>query len=593
MLKNMIQIKKSSGFSLIEIIVAMAILAVLAGAVAPVVFNRLEQARYERTQHDLRAIYEATMGITAEDYFGFVGDVGRLPDSVAQLIDSTGQGSTWNGPYLAFGAGFSAEDIYGIPYVIDPNPIIARSFGADRTDNNGAGDDIVYPENPLTTYQGQLEVQVYINGRLIADATQDQVSATLAYSNNGTPDNMTLTFSTANMNFTLPSPVHQGKHVLTVNAAKATQDPATERKEVVTILPGGVAKIQVTLEDADYMTRLDTDLNNNDLPDRLEDMDGDGIPNSMDADIDGDGASNIIEGPDSLDPLVIGSGGGTIVIVSDVTPNYGYQEDIGLSLTVEGSNFQSGAIVTFSGTGITVQSTTYNSTTQLTVVVDIDAAATTGYRNVTVTNTDASYGIGTDLFEVLATGGTPGPAITSVTPSSVMQGSSVIPISIQGQNFVSGCTVTFSNYGISIVSGPTYINDTEVQLTINVSGSAPTGEGTVTLTNPDTRYDAATFMVTGATPTVSLLDPDNATRNTQNVIVTITGSGFLSAAVVTTGGTYASTFSVDGYIYDSPTQMRVQGDIAYWTAGGDRTLYIIVINPNSFADSALFTASKN
>jgi len=240
-----------------------------------------------------------------------------------------------------------------------------------------------------------------------------------------------------------------------------------------------------------------------------------------------------------------------------------------------------------------VQSVTYNSTTQLTVVIDIGAAATTGYRNVTVTNTDATYGTGVDLFEVLATGGTPGPSITSVTPASVMQGSSGILISIQGQSFVSGCTVTFSNYGISIVSGPTYINDTEVRLTINVSLSAPTGVGTVTLTNPDTRYDAATFTVTGATPTVSLLDPNNATRSAQDVIVVITGSGFLSAAVVTTGGTYASTFSVDGYIYDSATQMRVQGDIGYWTAGGDRTLYIIVKNPNGAADSALFTAKKN
>ena len=88
---------------MIEIIVVMAIIAVLAGAIVPVLFNRLNQARYERTQQDLQAIYEATMGVPAEDYFGYVGDVGRLPDSVAQLIDSTGQGITWNGPYLALG----------------------------------------------------------------------------------------------------------------------------------------------------------------------------------------------------------------------------------------------------------------------------------------------------------------------------------------------------------------------------------------------------------------------------------------------------------------------------------------------------------
>ena len=38
--------KEKKGFSLIEIIVAIAIIAVLAGAIVPVMFNRLDQARY-------------------------------------------------------------------------------------------------------------------------------------------------------------------------------------------------------------------------------------------------------------------------------------------------------------------------------------------------------------------------------------------------------------------------------------------------------------------------------------------------------------------------------------------------------------------
>ncbi len=580
---------------MIEIIVVMAIIAVLAGAIVPVLFNRLNQARYERTQQDLQAIYEATMGVPAEDYFGYVGDVGRLPDSVAQLIDSTGQGITWNGPYLALGVSFNTEDIYGMSYVIDPSPIQVRSYGQDRTDNNGTGDDLVYPENPLTTYQGQLEVQVYINGRLITDAAQEQVTATLAYANNGTPDIMPLTFSTGDMRFALPSAVHQGKLMLTVNAAKAIQDPATEIKEVVTIYPGAVTKIRVTLEDADYMTRLDTDLNGNGLPDRLEDTDGDGIPDDMDKDIDGDGTPNAID-PDPYDPTVGGGPGGTTVpLVNNLTPNYGEQGKKKLTLTIDGAYFQSGATVTFSVTGVTVKTVpaTFNGASQLVINVDIDKKAPIGFRDVTVTNPGQSGGTGQDLFEVIVKRGTPSPSITQVAPASATQGDTGMLISIQGQNFQSGCTVIFSNSAVSIVSGPTYISSNEVRVTIDVAGVGPTGPGTVRLTNPDARYDEATFTVEAVIPSISVLNPNSAVRNTQDVVVTITGGGFLSGAQVNTGGQYASTFSLDGYTWDSQTQMRCQGDCDWWLFGGDRQLYIIVTNPGGAADSVIFTVTRD
>jgi len=180
-----------------------------------------------------------------------------------------------------------------------------------------------------------------------------------------------------------------------------------------------------------------------------------------------------------------------------------------------------------------------------------------------------------------------------VTPNSVYQGEAGSVISIQGQNFVSGCTVTFSNSGITIVSGPNYINSTEVQVTIDVTENAPPGAGTVRLTNPDAKYDEATFTIDAVVPVVSLLNPNSARRNRNNIVVTITGSNFLSAAQVTTGGQWAAMFSIDSYIWDSSTQMRVQGDTGWWLFGGDRQLYIIVSNPGGAADSATFTVTRN
>ncbi len=574
-----------SGFSLIEVIVAVSIMAVLAAAVVPVMFNKLDQARYKRVFADLQAIYEATMGTQAEDYFGFVGDVGTLPDSVNELIDGTGQGTDWRGPYLSLAGGAKFTDVYGNPYVIDSLPIRVRSYGPDGTDNNGAGDDLSYPENPLSTFSGNLEAQVYINGRLISDATTEQVSASIAYSNDGTPATLALTFNLGNQQFEHTTAVHQGKHVLTVIAGKTGQDPATTHKEVVTILPGVITKTQVSFADADYMTRLDTDLNGNGIPDRLEDMDGDGIPDDMDPDIDGDETPNAID-PDPYDPLVTGGGGGaTSPQVTAVTPSYGNQGDTNLLLTIDGAYFATGATVTFSGTGITVLTNpaTFVSSSQLTVSVNISGSAATGLRNVTVDNTDGGSGTGNNLFEVLASGGSPSPIITLVVPDNANQGETNLTVTIQGQNFLTGPTVTFSNGNIS-VNSTTFVNSSQVDVDITVPGASATGAGTVRLTNTDGNFDEATFTVNQTVPNISNATPNNANTLTNNVWVDITGTNFLSGFTASTSG---SPLAVDNTSFISSSQVRVRVDCG-WTLR-DKQRYIIVTNPGGGADSTLFT----
>jgi len=576
--------KKISGFSLIEVIVAIAIIAILAGAAVPVLFHQLDEKRVERVQGDLQAIYEASIGVATENYFGFVGDVGRLPDSVPQLIVGTGQGSLWGGPYLSLAGGVIAKDVYGQNYVIDSLPIRVRSFGPDRANNSGTGDDMYYPENALTSYKGQLEVQVYINGRLISDATSDQVSAALAYSNNGSPASVNLTFDSGNQKFVLPSAVHQGKHVLTVVSAKATLDPATTHKEVVTILPGATAQTQVAFEDADYMTRTDSDLNGNGIPDRLEDMDGDGVPNNMDPDIDGDGTPNAID-PDSLDPTISGGGGGAAPMVNNVTPSYGTQGDSGLLITIDGSYFQSGATVAFSGTGVTVLTVpaTFVGATQLTVSINVGAAAATGFRNVTVTNPDMLAGTGNNKFEVLASGGSPSPSISSVVPAQGNQGATGLVITLQGQNFISGAVVTFSNANIT-VTNTQFVNSSQVDVTINIAAGASTGAGTVRLTNPDAKFAESTFTVSALKPNIAQINPTSGATGTNNLNITVTGSDFLSGVQASSSG---SPLNVTLTTYNSSTQVTVRVNLAFTLTGQQR--YLILTNPGGLADSASFT----
>jgi hypothetical protein len=85
--------------------------------------------------------------------------------------------------------------------------------------------------------------------------------------------------------------------------------------------------------------------------------------------------------------------------VNSVNPNSGAQGQNLPSVIITGSNFQSGATCNF-GAGITVNSCTFNSVTQLTANITISSTATLGTRNVTVTNPDSQSNTLTNGFSV-------------------------------------------------------------------------------------------------------------------------------------------------------------------------------------------------
>jgi len=62
--------------------------------------------------------------------------------------------------------------------------------------------------------------------------------------------------------------------------------------------------------------------------------------------------------------------------------------------------FNTGVTVTISGTGVTIGAVTRVDATHLRVTLTADAAATTGPRSLTITNTDAGKVIATDVVTV-------------------------------------------------------------------------------------------------------------------------------------------------------------------------------------------------
>jgi hypothetical protein len=116
--------------------------------------------------------------------------------------------------------------------------------------------------------------------------------------------------------------------------------------------------------------------------------------------------------------------------VTSVTPSAA-EQGRSLTLTIAGSNFQTGAVAAFATAGITVTSTTVNACGQLTVNVTIANTAAPGASSLDVTNADGVFGTGTALFTVQAA---VAPTVASTTP---LDGATGISISVKP-------TVTFS-----------------------------------------------------------------------------------------------------------------------------------------------------
>jgi general secretion pathway protein G len=111
-----------AGFTLIEILVVMAIIGMLAVMVAPNIFNQQAGA-----QRDAALSQISTLEASLDTYRL---DVGEYPDSLDGLMRNDSDRASWNGPYLRRDV---PKDPWGNDYVYDINgrEFTLISYGAD------------------------------------------------------------------------------------------------------------------------------------------------------------------------------------------------------------------------------------------------------------------------------------------------------------------------------------------------------------------------------------------------------------------------------------------------------------------------------
>ncbi len=91
-MKQSIQARQQAGFTIIELLIVMAILGMLAVMVAPNLFNKADGARHDAALSQISAIGSALATHRL--------DVGQYPDELEGLMENTTGRSTWDGPYL-------------------------------------------------------------------------------------------------------------------------------------------------------------------------------------------------------------------------------------------------------------------------------------------------------------------------------------------------------------------------------------------------------------------------------------------------------------------------------------------------------------
>lgn len=133
----MFKIKSKKRFTLMEMVIVIAIIALLAAIVTPMYFNHVKKARIEAVKMQIK-MFEQSI----QDY---QLDTGKLPSSLNDLISNISGSPKWGGPYLQATA--IPQDPWGNNYVYTVpgtyGPFDLYSYGPNGPSSGGDSSTII------------------------------------------------------------------------------------------------------------------------------------------------------------------------------------------------------------------------------------------------------------------------------------------------------------------------------------------------------------------------------------------------------------------------------------------------------------------
>jgi hypothetical protein len=245
-----------------------------------------------------------------------------------------------------------------------------------------------------------------------------------------------------------------------------------------------------------------------------------------------------------------------IPVIVSISPTTATTVSTNFSLTVNGSSITcgtNGTIVLFNGSPRT------NVT-----------ACSAGSLTVTLPNSDFAVPavVPIDLFTpppgggpdtngnpptlTITQGSNPAPTITTIMPTTARSGSPAFLLTVNGTNFVSGATLSFSSpEGADPTIATTFVSSTQLTATIQAADIDLPGNATVIVNNPGPGggpSNSVNFTITLGTnpvPRVVVVTPTSASSGGPQFTLAIVGAGFAKGAVVNFNGKQEVTTVAD------------------------------------------------
>lgn len=228
-----------------------------------------------------------------------------------------------------------------------------------------------------------------------------------------------------------------------------------------------------------------------------------------------------------------GEGGGGVVYrltgwsqapgITSLSPDSANACGPAFTLTVNGSNFVSGAVVSWNGTA---QTTTFVSSTQLTAAVPAAAIATPGAASVTVTQNGQTSN--TAIFTIT----NPVPVLKSISPASKDAGGPAFTLIAKGACFLNGSTLTWNGTALTT----TFVSATQLKAGVPAALTASPGTAKVSVSTPSPGGGASVAKPFMILVTTLKLTSASLTRNSTTGVytakVSLKNIGYLTAPSV-------------------------------------------------------------
>lgn len=252
--------------------------------------------------------------------------------------------------------------------------------------------------------------------------------------------------------------------------------------------------------------------------------------------------------------------------VTSLSPATAVAGSPAFQLTVNGSNFVSGATVQWDGAART---TTFVSSTQ--VRADITAAdiASAGSKAISVANPSPGGGASNTVAFTITS---PPPTLSSLSPATATAGGAAFTLTVNGTGFLSGAAVAWNGSP----RPTTVVSSTQLTAAISAADIASAGSAAVDVAQGSLRStNQLSFPITPAPPTITSVAPNSVSAGGAAFTLTVNGTGFASNAQVAWNGTSLSTTFV------SATQLTAQVPAANIASSGSATVDVVQNNVRS------------